>query len=144
MVQPRLSVGTSKYWLRARSGNRNGGKILVSVNSLYSIFKENRVRATPKSKAEAPTTTSTSSRTAPTVPTIRKSARLFEKRAALLRCTRGGPQYWLRTRTRGNKRSLLVSVKSLYPSGERIPAFAISFQNDHSSVRVMWVHHETL
>ena len=124
MVQPRLSVGTSKYWLRARSGNRNGGKILVSVDSLYSIFKENRVRSTPK-KAEVPAAvipaTTTSSRnapgTSPALPTIRKSARLFEKRAALLRCTRG-PQYWLRTRSRGNKRSLLVSVKSLYASGQ--------------------------
>ncbi|KAG0604790.1 hypothetical protein M758_9G007900 [Ceratodon purpureus] len=125
MVQPRLSVGTSKYWLRARSGNRNGGKILVSVDSLYSIFKENRVRSTPK-KAEVPAAvipaTTTSSRnapgTSPALPTIRKSARLFEKRAALLRCTRG-PQYWLRTRSRGNKRSLLVSVKSLYASEAR-------------------------
>jgi hypothetical protein len=129
MVQPRLSVGASKYWLRARSGNRNGGKILVSVDSLYSIFRESRVVRSTGRKAEAPVAaiaaTTTSSRSvpgaaaaaSPTLPTVRKSARLFEKRAALLRCGRGGPQYWLRTRSRGNKRSLLVSVKSLYSSG---------------------------
>jgi len=130
MVQPRLSSGTSKYWLRARSGNRTGGKIFVSVDSLYSIFKENHVlRSTPKKEAEAPAaaiaiTTSSSRKMqvakSPTMPTIRKSARLFEKRAAaLLNCPLGRPQYLLRTRSRRNKRSLLVSVKSLYPSGEQ-------------------------
>ena len=123
MVPPRLNVGASKYWLRARSGNSTGGKILVSVDSLYNIFKENRARtrrADNSTAAVPPTITAAAQNDqpgSPNMPAIRKSARLFEKRAALLRCTRGGPQYWLRTRSKGNKRSLLVSVKSLYPSG---------------------------
>ncbi|CAK9227691.1 unnamed protein product [Sphagnum jensenii] len=112
MVPPRLNVGHSKYWLRARSGNRRtGAKIIVSVNSLYNIFKENR-------RTDGASMRAVSNTVVPNVPALRKSARLFEKRAALLRCTRGGPQYWLRTRSKGNKRSLLVSVKSLYPSAK--------------------------
>lgn len=122
MVPPRLKGGASKYWLRARSGNRNGGKIIVSVDSLYNIFKDNQSVRTRSSELLTTTIPVTGNAASASVvpkmqPAIRQSARLFNKRAALLRCTaRGGPQYWLRTRSKGNKRSVLVSVKSLYPA----------------------------
>ena len=118
MVAPRPKVGASQYWLRARSGNRNGGKIVVSVDSLYNIFKDNHVPTRKSDSSTANTPASSNALiAAKSMPALRKSARLFNKRAALLRCTRGGPQYWLRTRSKRTKRSVLVSVKSLYPPG---------------------------
>ncbi|KAG0601509.1 hypothetical protein M758_11G117300 [Ceratodon purpureus] len=115
MVAPRPKVAASRYWLRARSGNRNGGKIIVSVDSLYNIFKDNRVRTRRSDSTTGNTPASANALIAPTMPALRKSARLFNKRAALLRCTRRVPQYWLRTRSKRTNRSVLVSVKSLYP-----------------------------
>lgn len=123
MVPPRLNVGATKYWLRARSGTRNGGKIIVSVDSLYNIFKESRV----SNKRTETSSVSQNVPASPDIPALRKSARLLEKRAALLRCTRGG-QYWQRTRSKGNKRSLLVSVKSLYTSGRCSAVRGILFE----------------
>lgn len=115
MVPPRLKVGASKYWLRARSGHRSGGKIIVSVDSLYNILKDNQGVRTRNSDSNTATGNAASASGPNTQPAIRQSPRLFNKRASLLRsCTRGGPQYWLRTRSKGNKRSVLVSVKSLY------------------------------
>jgi len=85
------------------------------VDSLYNIFKENQAERTRRSELTTVHGNAASASAGPKVqPALRQSARLFNKRAALLRCTRGGPQYWLRARSKGNKRSVLVSVKSLY------------------------------
>ncbi|XP_073387978.1 uncharacterized protein [Physcomitrium patens] len=128
MVQPRLSGDASKYWLRSRSARKNGGENLVFVDHIQNIFNGSLARSSAKkeegtSAAAIPTTTSTNQYSlsgSSTAPTIRKSTRLFEKRVALLPGRhRVGPQYWLRPRLRGGKRSLLVSVKSLYLSEQQ-------------------------